>query len=229
MPRELLSFVIAGLMFSSVVGTIILKPTTLISEQGEALKLERVVPNKIANWIDDPSGNVLAADPQQTATLNKIYSQVLNRTYRAPEGYRIMLSIAYGKDQRDSLKLHYPEVCYPAQGFEVISNRSADIFTSQGAIPVKILETRHGQSRREPITYWALIGTLPFRGGIEKKIAEMRYGLRGVIPDGMLIRVSSIDQDSEKAFMMHAAFVRDFVESIDPAVRSRFAGEKDYE
>ena len=33
-------------------------------------------------------------------------------------GRQIMLSIAYGEDQRDGMKLHYPEVCYPAQGFQ---------------------------------------------------------------------------------------------------------------
>jgi EpsI family protein len=37
--------------------------------------------------------------------------------YVNASGYRIMLSLAYGSDQRGALQAHKPEVRYPAQGF----------------------------------------------------------------------------------------------------------------
>ena len=56
-------------------------------------------------------------DPGQKALLDRLYEQQLSRTYENAQGYRIMLSIAYGGNQRDELELHKPEVCYVAQGF----------------------------------------------------------------------------------------------------------------
>ncbi|HSX92411.1 MAG TPA: exosortase-associated EpsI family protein, partial [Hydrogenophaga sp.] len=53
---------------------------------------------------------------------------------------------------------------------------------------------------------------------------ELRYGLRGRIPDGMLVRVSSIDRDTAKAHQVQADFANALVGAIDPAVRARFAG-----
>src|SRR6267378_4531886 len=87
------------------------------------------------------------------ALLDKLYSQILTRTYVNSAGYRIMLSLAYGSDQRGSLQAHKPEVCYPAQGFALQANEAASIATSYGAIPVRRLLTSLG-ARKEPVTYW---------------------------------------------------------------------------
>ena len=57
------------------------------------------------------------------AIINKIYNQTLTRTYINPRGDRIMLSIAYGRDQSDALQMHKPELCYPAQGFRLLNNQ----------------------------------------------------------------------------------------------------------
>ena len=163
-------------------------------------------------------------NPQQTELLNQLYSQILTRTYYNSQGYRIMLSIAYGEDQRDGNQLHYPEVCYPAQGFQVTSNRKGTLDTGLGLIPVRRLETHLSQNRFEPITYWTTVGTQSLTGGVDKKLAEMRYGLRGEIPDGLLFRVSSIDKDPGSAFEVQAKFVREMVASLKDEERLRISG-----
>lgn len=214
----------AVLMMSAAAVATVMTPTRRIVDILPKLDIEASIPQRFGDWqIDTRSGGGVV-NPQQTELLNKIYSQIVTRTYVNSEGYRIMLSIAYGEDQRDGNQLHYPEVCYPAQGFQVISNRKATLETSLGNIPVKRLESHLSQQRYEPITYWTTIGTQALTGGTTKKLAEMRYGLRGEIPDGLLFRISSIDRESAVAFAKQAQFVEQMLPALTPDVRARLAG-----
>jgi EpsI family protein len=175
----------------------------------------------LANELTQKS--VLMVDPGQAALLDKIYSQILSRSFVNAKGAVIMLSIAYGANQNDSLALHYPEVCYPAQGFEVLSKKSGVLETSRGTLRVKRLITRLG-GRSEPVTYWTMEGEHAVLGGLETKFAQLSYGLRGQIPDGMLVRVSSIDPQPENAFELQAKFIAEMVAAIPEKSLSRFTG-----
>jgi hypothetical protein len=53
---------------------------------------------------------------------------------------------------------------------------------------------------------------------------KLRAGLRGEILDGMLIRVSTIDRDAERAYRLQAAFADALVRAIDPGYRVRVIG-----
>nr|AAF72045.1 putative morphology protein 2 [Zoogloea ramigera] len=69
-----------------------------------------------------------------------------------------MLALAYAKEQRQDVKLHLPEICYPAQGYKVMSLSPAPLTMSAGApaLPGKhMLAT--GQGRLEAVTYWTRI------------------------------------------------------------------------
>ena len=61
--------------------------------------------------------------------------------------------------------------------------------------------------RNEPVTYWLTVGDQVITNKFDKRIAEIRLGLTGQIPDGLLFRVSSIDNDSG-ARLRDAAEVR---------------------
>ena len=164
-------------------------------------------------------------DPQQKEMLDRIYSQLLSRTYVNAQGYRIMLSIAYGSDQTDTAQVHRPELCYPAQGF-ILHERNADTMQiGAGSIPVTRLATSHGQ-RQEPVTYWIMIGETVIKSGtFDKKLTELSYGLKGQIPDGILIRVSSIDGDKTRAYEMQDRFSKQMLEAVPPEMRRRLAGK----
>src|SRR4029079_7827596 len=107
-------------------------------------KLETAVPKQFGEWAEvrEQSGQIV--DPQTQKLLDSIYDQLLTRTYANKQGYRIMLSMAYGSDQRGGLQAHRPEVCYPAQGFKVLSLADGDLGTSNGAIQVRRLKTNMG-------------------------------------------------------------------------------------
>lgn len=225
MKKPLISALVAAVMMASAAAVATaMTPTKRIVDVLPKLDLEGSIPEQFGDWTMDKRATGGVVNPQQTELLNQLYSQILTRTYYNSKGYRIMLSIAYGEDQRDGNQLHYPEVCYPAQGFQVTSNVKGVVGTPLGDIPVKRLESNLSRNRFEPITYWTTVGSQALTGGAAKKIAEMRYGLKGEVPDGMLFRVSSIDRDSTAAFAIQNEFISALISQIDPNVRPRVAG-----
>lgn len=200
-----------------------LTPTHYLANTLTAVQLKTMVPSAFGDWHALTNQPNQIVDPTRQQMLEQIYTETLTRTYANSSGYRIMLSIAYGRDQRGNLQLHQPEVCYPAQGFTVLDKHKETLQLSQRSIAVTKLETQLGR-RLEPVTYWTLVGESIYRGGIEKKLAEMAYGKSGLIADGMLIRVSSIDANVQNAYEQQSRFATDFIQALPPDLAKRFAG-----
>ncbi|MBD5803741.1 hypothetical protein AZOA_31820 [Azoarcus sp. Aa7] len=212
------------LMLLAAGGAYGLRPTQKVADTAPSFDLEVMIPETFGDWRDEPLRTTQIVDPQKQQMIDKIYSKTLMRTYVNSDGNRVMLSIAYGSNQSDFMQVHKPEVCYPAQGFEIVANRKDVLQVSNGAIPVRRLVAAIGQHRSEPITYWTMIGNQSVQAGVDKKIAEMHFGLKGQIPDGLLFRVSSIDPDSEQAFDLQNKFVEELIGTLDPTVRLRISG-----
>jgi EpsI family protein len=79
-------------------------------------------------------------------------------------------------------------------------------------------------SRIEPITYWVLVGETVALSGVDQKFAQLRYSTRGTIPDGMLVRVSSIDPNPAHAYSTQAEFINSLLAAMPAASRIRVAG-----
>lgn len=225
MKPSLKNIVLLALMLLSTGLGAYLRPNKSLADERPPIDLKAMVPTVFGDWQEQPSLSNQIVDPQQKQTIDKIYSQTLSRTYANDNGYRIMLSIAYGKNQSDALSLHRPEVCYPSQGFSLVRQHRDKLNLMGRRIEVSRMETSLGQ-RIEPVTYWIVVGDHIVTTGIHKKLVEMRYALAGRIPDGMLIRVSSIDKDTNQSTIMHNRFASDFVAAITSRDRSRFAGDE---
>jgi EpsI family protein len=223
MPSNRIAFLIAALMCAASVGAIVARPTAKLADEGPAIALETMIPKQFGEWREQPQLFAQVVNPQTKELLDKLYSQTLARTYVHSSGYRVMLSLAYGSDQRGSLQAHKPEVCYPAQGFVLQKNEPGQLATTFGEIPVRRLFTTMGP-RQEPVTYWFTVGDKAVRGKTQKRLVDLRYGLTGRIPDGMLFRVSSIDPDQTRAYEMQSGFVNQLLESVSPAERKRLSG-----
>jgi EpsI family protein len=217
------AFLLAASMAAASVGAMIAKPTAKLADDRPAISLEQMIPVRFGEWREQPLGHLQVVNPQTQAVIDRIYSQVLSRVYVNSSGYRVMLSLAYGSDQRRGLQAHKPEVCYPAQGFVVERNEPAAIATAFGSLPVRRLFTRL-QSRQEPVTYWFTVGDTAVLGKTEKRLVDLRYGLTGRIPDGMLFRVSSIDGDQRQAFQLQERFITQLLAILPPADRKRLSG-----
>lgn len=200
------------------------KPGIYLADQIGKPDLESLFPKQFGRWRLDARMGVVLPAPDVQAQLDAIYNQVLSRTYVNTDGQRIMLSVAYGGDQSDGTSAHRPEVCYPAQGFEITANSKAVQSTAGGTLPVRQLMSRLG-GRNEPITYWVVVGSEVATSGIEQKLAQMRYGLRGVISDGMLVRVSNIDTDMARGHALQSAFIAELAGAMPNPARSRVFGD----
>lgn len=214
----------AGVMLAGAALTYVGKPTVYLADQIGKPDLESLFPKEFGSWRLDARMPAVPPAPDVQAKLDAIYNQVLSRTYVDAGGERIMLSVAYGGDQSDGTSAHRPEVCYPAQGFEITANMTAVQRTARGTLAVRRLMSRLGE-RNEPITYWVVVGSEVATSGIEQKLAQMRYGLRGVISDGMLVRVSSIDANMARAHAVQTGFIADMAAAMPDQARTRVFGE----
>lgn len=221
-----ISLLLASLMFVAAAAGIAARPSAKASDRGQSISLAQVVPEQFGNWAELHEQSAQVVNPQTKELLDKLYSQTLARTYVNNQGYRIMLSMAYGDDQRGELQAHKPEVCYPAQGFTLHSNELGQLPTPFGSIEVRRLSTSMGQ-RAEPVTYWFTVGNQVVQSRLQKRLAEIRLGLTGEIPDGLLLRISSIDPDTQRAFAMQQQFATDLLGSVPSSVRKRLSGLAD--
>jgi EpsI family protein len=222
MRTNRIALLVAGLMFAAAAGAIVARPSIKATDLGTVISLAQTVPTQFGQWREAPMA-VQMVNPQTQQLLDRLYSEILTRSYVNAEGYRIMLSLAYGSDQRGSLQAHKPEVCYPAQGFSVHNNQSGILATAFGDIPVRRLHASLGP-RQEPVTYWFTVGDKASPTQIEKRLVEMRFALTGRIPDGMLFRVSSIDPDQARAFELQGQFINELLQAVSPAGRKRLSG-----
>jgi EpsI family protein len=222
-PRFVASIVLGLAMAGTSALTGALTPTQKVADARANFSLDKMIPQSFAGWTVDTSVVPLAPDPTQKELIAALYDQTLSRTYVNAQGQRVMLSIAYGGDQSKQLQLHLPEVCYVAQGFDMLKDHKDELATGYGKVPVKRLVARQN-ARNEPITYWITIGDKAVMSGLDQKMQRFVYGLSGKIPDGMLVRVSTIGADDAGAWQLQDRFVNQMLGALDPQARTRLMG-----
>lgn len=200
------------------------EPSIRLSEHLGKLSLETIVPKQFGGWAMDERQSAAIINPEVGDLVSRIYHQVLTRTYiHGPTRRGIMLSIAYGEDQSHSHELHVPDVCYPSGGFQIKEASRSKLTLRQGVIPVKQLVTQRAQ-RREPLTYWAIIGDKVATSALDAKLTTLSYGLRRTIPDGLIFRVSTVGLPDDVAFATQREFVQDLFDALSSESRKRLAG-----
>lgn len=219
-----MSAIAACLMVAAGAGANTLKVMAGRPLPARTFDLESAIPKRIGQWEFDPNGAVVLADPQTERVASQIYTQLIARTYlNANTGDRIMLSIAYGDEQHDTRQIHLPEVCYPAQGFQIALQAEEILQTDKGTIEVRRLVAATSE-RIEPITYWITVGNKVVMGDFATKIEQIRHRYRGDVPDGVIFRVSSISRDPERAFQLQSMFVQEFVRFVPSIHLPRLTG-----
>ena len=193
------------------------------AEVRATVPLEQIVPVVVGDWRVDSGAAAPVRPAFERARQFQTYDQVLERTYVNSTGYRVMLSVAYGRQQSVGLQMHRPEVCYKAGGFTVEAVQEATLSVLGRQLAVKRLFASM-EGRPEPITYWRLLGNDVVADDMQFKLRQLRLGYAPVA-DGMLVRVSSIDADRGAAYRQQALFVEALASSLTPAQKSRLLGE----
>ena len=216
---------IATLLILAAVTAAALKPQARLADNAAHISLAAQVPTQFQGWREDQAANIALPDPDVQAQLRDAYSDTLDRTYVDAAEHRVMLSIAYGNDQSgEATQAHRPEYCYAAQGFLVKRLPQGEFFLDGQRLEVRRLVGVRGQ-RYEPISYWLTIdgqATLP---GLRRKWLQLQYGFRRQIPDGMVVRVSTVGLADDKSFALQQTFLQALYEGMNATVRIRYFGE----
>jgi EpsI family protein len=134
-----------------------------------------------------------------------------------------MLSLAYGADQSDKYQVHRPEICYPAQGYQIYGLKKQRLVSAYGEIAAQKLFARRNNGVIEEIDYWVMVGDVLVFSGFDRKLAQLKYGFGGKIPDGMLIRISSLSEDGNSS-RQNKKFIDDLLQALNANDRARIIG-----
>ena len=225
MTRDLLrAGVLAAVMAAAAGLAVLLTPSKFLADQHQRERLSAIVPSAFAGWQLDRSIVPIAPSPDLQRVLDATYDETLALAFRDAQGQRVMLSMAYGRNQHKGMNTHRPEICYPAQGFKLLDRGGpGPLRAAQRDFTVTRLVAGMGP-RIEPITYWLLVGNQLTPFGYAQRSVTIQYGLQGLIPDGVLVRVSTIDTDPARAFAVQTRFIQDLLAAIPPDRRARLIG-----
>ncbi|UAK24145.1 exosortase-associated protein EpsI, V-type [Sphingomonas nostoxanthinifaciens] len=185
-------------------------------------QLDSIVPLQLGAWQFETSSGLVLPPPDQLAQI--LYDQQVMRTYSAASLLPMMLLMAYGSSQGGMLQVHRPEICYPASGFRLSETRVITLDLGNGhSIPARTF-TATGGARTEHVLYWTRIGNMLPTSWTSQRVAVMRENLRGYVPDGLLVRISTVSENGAQAAEMLGGFARTMLDRIGPAGRRMLIG-----
>ncbi|NUT01642.1 MAG: EpsI family protein [Sphingomonas sp.] len=205
-----------GLAFASVAGLAAARlPNKNLDYLGKH-KLEDVLPQKIGRWTYvSSSGLVVPPEDQMSQAL---YSQLLTRVYSAEDGSTIMLLVAQSASQTGILQIHRPEICYTAGGYALSAIEPHAVRLPGGAIPTMSMSAT-SDFRTEQLVYWTRIGDHLPTSWREQRLAVAGDNLRRVIPDAVMVRVSTFGSDKPAALASVDEFIVAMLQSVTPQTR----------
>lgn len=182
-------------------------------------KLDDVVPKTIGRWkFVAVSGLVVPPEDQLSRTL---YTQLLTRVYWDNQNEPVMLLIAQSAGQSGILQVHRPETCYPASGYRISAVTEHDIPLGSRSVPANTLSADN-EGRTEHIVYWVRVGDRISASWKQQKLDVAEENLRGIIPDAILVRISTVNNDAATAHATLDAFAQALIGSVAPSRRSVF-------
>jgi EpsI family protein len=200
---------VAALMILTAAGTAQLRPAP--QEPHAAPDLEAMLPERFGDWRRVSVSSAVLPEQKPLGP----GEAVSYRAYRDDTGKVVTLVVAYGPPLGDSVRLHRPEKCYPAQGFAVVSRTQTQAALAGVAATLVRLQTQ-GPVRPEAVTYWLRAGA---HFTTDDASIELRAFRRGSKFDGALVRVSTNGAGGGE-FQIQAQFLSTFATALTPQARA---------
>jgi len=194
------------------------RPTMMIGKD----QLDKIVPLHIGDWSYETASGLVLPPPDQLARL--LYDQQLTRAYTSPDQLPVMLLMAYGSSQGGMLQIHRPEICYPASGFHLTETQVTSIpLTTGRKVPARGF-TATSDTRVEQVLYWTRIGDMIPTSWYGQRLSVIRSNLAGMIPDGLLVRLSTVSIDPVQAQQTLKTFAAAMLGAMPPTTRRMLIG-----
>jgi len=182
-------------------------------------KLEDIVPKDIGPWKFVAASGLVIPPEDQLSRL--IYSQLLTRVYSDGNNPPLMLLIAQSGSQTGVLQVHRPETCYTAGGYTISQLGPHAIRIGSRVIDANSMDA-NAEGVTEHVLYWTRVGNRVPASWRDQKIAVAEQNLQGIIPDAILVRISTVSNDAEAARATLETFARALIGSVPPRRRSVF-------
>lgn len=189
----------------------------------EDAKLDPLFPKQVGDWSYETSNGLVLPPADQLR--DRLYNAVLTRYYASPTQLPVMLLVAYNGTQDGMLQVHRPEVCYPASGYELLEQRMIPLDVGGGlTVPGHYIGARSA-NRSEQLIYWTRIGNdFPTRWWAQHW-AVAKENLKGRVPDGVLVRISTAAPDDKSATLTLMRFIPALLAELSPTARRVVFGE----
>lgn len=204
----------------------IAKPVPQVRDAGAEVHLDQMFPQQFDDWRVDEATRVFVRPTLREEKQYGVYDQVLERSFVDGEGQRVMLSVVYGREQSRPLQLHTPENCYRASGYEVQGSQRTMLLLAGRPVLVTILQAEM-PGRLEPVTYWTVLGGEPVTDLASLRWRRLSFAAHRQLPDGMLVRMSSINIDPKAAFELHRRFADSMLRAMSPERRAQVIGKSE--
>ena len=132
-----------------------------------------------------------------------------------------MLLVAQSGSQTGFLQIHRPETCYTASGYRLSALMPHAVQIGPKLLEANSLDATAG-GPTEHVVYWTRVGNQMPTSWKEQKFAVAEQNLQGIIPDAILIRVSSVSNDGDAARAAIDEFIGTLIASVPPNRRSVF-------
>jgi EpsI family protein len=186
-----------------------------IAKPIEQASFHASIPEKVGGWSSRRSQEIVLP-PQDDS--NKLYENQETRIYEGPGLPAIMFLIAFSSIQQNDVQVHRPEVCYPAAGYPVISTGPTEISYRNRSLAGRELVADRG-GLHERIIYWIRVGDFFPTSWREQRITMALANLGGSIPDGVLFRVSAVEEPGRSASATLRQFITLFLDEVSPPFR----------
>ncbi|MEL7491510.1 MAG: exosortase C-terminal domain/associated protein EpsI [Pseudomonadota bacterium] len=196
---------VAVLMAMAAVATAVVRPAAPI--EVAAPDLDQLLPEKIDEWRRIPLSDAVL--PAEASLLPG--EAVAYRAYRNTLGRVVTLVVAYGPPLGDSVRLHRPERCYTAQGFQISRRRISQLTVDDQKIATVHMLAQN-PTRNEAVSYWLRSGPSFMTHAQFQQFLLFKRGIAQPL-DGALIRVSTKGADAAQ-FAIHEEFLRAFYNSL---------------
>ncbi|MEO1730138.1 MAG: exosortase C-terminal domain/associated protein EpsI [Pseudomonadota bacterium] len=165
------------------------------------------IPDQIGGWKSRESVDLVL--PAEDEAQDALYQNLETRIYEGAGLPAVMFLLGFSSIQQNNIQIHRPEVCYPANGFPILSAKSITIDHGQTRIGARELVAKRGELN-ERIIYWVRVGDDFPTGWLEQRLSMARSNLLGQIPDGLLLRVSMIEAPGLES----SSVLRDFISTL---------------
>ncbi|MGC1275000.1 MAG: exosortase C-terminal domain/associated protein EpsI [Planctomycetaceae bacterium] len=153
------------------------------------------LPSQLAGWhavedipLDEKTANVMGA------------GDFVSRVYRNAVGQSVSIHVAFWTDFRDGpTGLHYPEVCYPNAGWQILGTEDVRPSESAGVQPMRLMLMEQAGSRIVT-AHWYEMGEADFFSRSEAREIQRRFWGERELPfvAKVLIQYAAPDVETAK-------------------------------